>query len=82
MNGRPAVNGAPEETTARRSSPSLARHLHLTVDLPRCALCDRDAEPAWPGCSWCAKCVCDLGDALNRRRAAELRLPPLDRGPT
>jgi hypothetical protein len=76
MNERPAANGAPEETTARRSSPSLSRRLHLTVDLPRCEMCDRDAEPAWPGCLWCAGCVRDLTDALNRRRAAELRLPP------
>jgi hypothetical protein len=80
VNRRPAVNGAPEETTARRSFPSLARHPHLIVDLPRCELCDREVEPAWPGSLRCAGCVRDLTDALDRRRAAELRLPPLDRG--
>jgi hypothetical protein len=46
-----------------------------------CGLCGR-----WPRDlrhhDWCERCRRDLGVDLRRRREAELRLPPLDRGPS
>jgi hypothetical protein len=45
-----------------------------------CGLCGR-----WPrgaGREWCERCLRDLGAQLDRRRAAELRLVPLDRDPS
>ena len=49
-----------------------------TLDRPCCALCDGVAEPAWPGATLCHQCADDIVEQLDRRRAAELRLPPLD----
>ena len=75
--GRPEPAPAPQ-TLAR----SLWKSVPVTEGqdgLPRCGLCDRHREPAWPGHPWCGRCVDDLGEALDRRRAAELRLVPLDR---
>jgi hypothetical protein len=46
---------------------------------PRCELCDGPYEVAYEGVRWCARCVAALLAGLDRRRAAELRLPPLDR---
>jgi hypothetical protein len=31
---------------------------------------------------WCRACLLDLTASQNRRHAADLRLPPLDRGPS
>jgi hypothetical protein len=70
MTKRPS-HGAPRPTTSTTEIVTSVPDDDETL----CDLCLR--WPKWRDYSWCAKCIRDLAEALNRRRAAELRLPPL-----
>jgi hypothetical protein len=67
-----------EDAAGGSSMPTLPRPAD-NDGLPRCGLCGQRRQPAWEGCDWCTRCVHALGEALARRRGAELRLPPLGR---
>ena len=77
--GRPKPAPAAPQTLTTKAADGRVPTADDRDGLPRCGLCDRHRESAWPGHPWCARCVRDLGEALDRRRAAELRLPPLDK---
>jgi hypothetical protein len=73
MKKRPADNGAPTTATARKPLSSVPD----TPDDTACTLCLRRPRVIWH--DWCQDCLTALCTGLRRRRAAELRLPPLDR---
>jgi hypothetical protein len=79
MKKRPADNGAlPPQTHTKILVGSVLDTSDPDLE-PRCKLCDGPYEVAYEGVRWCARCVAALLAGLDRRRAVELRLPPLDR---
>jgi hypothetical protein len=68
---------APDPTGPTRAHDALAGHDRFArddEDETLCSLCLR--RPRAGRREWCRACLLDLTASLNRRRAAELRLPP------
>ena len=75
----PVTQPEPSNVAVATTDPAVASLPHPadTTGRAHCWLCDRVTEAPWPGAALCGRCVADVNAQLDRRRVAELRLPPL-----